>query len=118
MSEQANNAKDFVDDVAEKAHEAVDKAHDKTQQAIDDADDKARTIRDELRPAIDALNARVQDLASRTRQAACDKRDQTKETVQAYADRTSAYVVEQPLKSVAIAAAAGAVLALLLGRRH
>jgi ElaB/YqjD/DUF883 family membrane-anchored ribosome-binding protein len=59
----------------------------------------------------------VHDFAERAKQTACDKRDQTKETVQAYADKTSAYVVEQPLKAVAIAAAAGAVLGMLLTRR-
>ena len=38
---------------------------------------------------------------------------------QVYADRASACVVKQPIKSMAVAAAAGAVLALLLsGRRR
>ena len=125
MTKEAQDAKEFVDQVADKAETALDKADDavnntrsKTKDAIDDAEAKVQSIRDDLRPSIDALSARVQDFAERTKQAAFEKRDQTKETVQAYADKTSAYVVDQPLKSVAIAAAAGAVLAMLLGRRR
>ena len=125
MTKEAQDAKEFVDQVADKAEDALDKADDalnatrsKTKDAIDDAEAKVQSIRDDLRPSIDALSARVQDFAERTKQAAFEKRDQTKETVQAYADKTSAYVVDQPLKSVAIAAAAGAVLAMLLGRRR
>lgn len=125
MTKEAQDAKEFVDQVADKAEDALDKADDalnatrsKTKDAIDEAEAKVNSIRDDLRPSIDALTARVQDFAERTKQAAFEKRDQTKETVQAYADKTSAYVVDQPLKSVAIAAAAGAALALLLGRRR
>ena len=136
MTQEARDAKELVDDVAAKAKDAVDTTRDKvddtasrakdalnatrekTKDAIDDAEAKVQSIRDDLRPSIDALSARVQDFAERTKQAAFEKRDQTKETVQAYADKTSAYVVDQPLKSVAIAAAAGAVLALVLGRRR
>ena len=44
--------------------------------------------------------------------------DQTRDKVNEYADRTSAYVQDQPLKSMAIAAAAGALVAMLLGRRR
>ena len=117
MTTDAKEAKNFVDDFADKAEEAVNSTRAKTKDAIDDAEQKAKSIRDDLRPSIDALTARVQDFAERTKQVCGEKRDQTKETVQAYADKTSAYVVDQPLKAVAIAAAAGAVLALLLGRR-
>ena len=125
MTKEAQDAKEFVDQVADKAEDALDKADDalnatrsKTKDAIDEAEAKVNSIRDDLRPSIDALTARVQEFAERTKQTAFEKRDQTKETVQAYADKTSAYVVDQPLKSVAIAAAAGAALALLLGRRR
>ena len=118
MTQETQDAKEFVDHVANKAEDALNTTRDKTKDAIDDAEAKVNSLRDDLRPSIDALTARVQDFAERTKQAAFEKREQTKETVQAYADKTSAYVVDQPLKSVAIAAAAGAVLALLLGRRN
>ena len=43
---------------------------------------------------------------------------QAREKLNEYGEKTSAYVAQQPLKSMAIAAAAGAALALLLGRRR
>ena len=64
------------------------------------------------------MSSRVQDIAARGKAACAQTRDQTRDKVNEYADRTSAYVVDQPLKSVAIAAAVGAVAALLLGRRR
>ena len=86
--------------------------------ALDKADAKVRTLRDDIRPAIDAVSSRVQDMAARGKAAAAQTREQTREKVNEYADRTSAYVQDQPLKSMAIAAAAGALVALLLGRRR
>ena len=44
-------------------------------------------------------------------------RTQARDTLSGVASQTSAYVAEKPLQSMAIAAAAGAALALLLGRR-
>lgn len=63
----------------------------------------ARPARDDMQPALDAL---------------CDLSQQACRQAQIYADRASDYVVRQPIKSVAMAAAAGAVLALLLGKKR
>lgn len=114
----ADSAQNATDKVADKAERTVESARLYANEALDKADAKVRTLRDDIRPAIDAVSSRVQDMAARGKAAAAQTREQTREKVNEYADRTSAYVQDQPLKSMAIAAAAGALVALLLGRRR
>lgn len=84
------------------------------------ADDPMQRLYDDLRPAVDALAARAQEAARRYNAAAGDAGERLRQQARIYADRTSAYVVEQPLKALTMAAAAGAAFALLMGgrRRH
>jgi ElaB/YqjD/DUF883 family membrane-anchored ribosome-binding protein len=117
-SPNTTKVEEAVDQIADKAERTVDSARAFANEALDKADAKVRTLREDIKPALDAVSARVHDMAARGRAAAAETRDQTREKVQAYAERTSAYVAEQPLKSMAIAAAAGAAIALLLGRRR
>ncbi len=129
MTMTTNKAEKAVDQLADDAIEATERAANKAErgvesarhfanEALDKADDKVRSLREDIKPAIDAVSSRVQDIAARGKAACAQTRDQTRDKVNEYADRTSAYVVDQPLKSVAIAAAVGAVAALLLGRRR
>ncbi len=118
VSKLADEAIEATDRVADKAESGVESARSFANDALDKADSKVRSLRDDIKPAIDAVSSRVQDMAARGKAAAAQTRDQTRDKVNEYADRTSAYVVDQPLKSVAIAAAAGALAALLLGRRR
>lgn len=90
----------------------------RVNQAIDKASAKLHSLRDDLQPTIESLSAQVHELTARGKAAAADARQQTRETLSDVAEQTSAYVAEKPFKSMAIAAAAGAALALLLGRRR
>ncbi|MDO5623312.1 MAG: hypothetical protein Q4G71_01325 [Pseudomonadota bacterium] len=114
----AETAIEATDKLADKAERTVDSARDYANDALDKADAKVRTLREDLKPAIDAVACRVQDAAHRCKEVAADTTAQAKERAQLYADRTTAYVQDQPLKSMAFAAAAGALVALLLGRRR
>ena len=118
LHQLADDAVDATDRMADKAERGVESARSYANEALDKADAKVRTLREDIKPAIDAVSSRVQDMAARGKAAAAQTRDQTRDKVNEYADRTSAYVVEQPLKSVAIAAGVGALAALLLGRRR
>ena len=103
-------------------HQAVDKIADSAQNATDKmadkADAKVRSLREDVQPAIDAVSARVHDMAARGKAVAAETSAQAREKLHDVTDKTSAYVSEQPLKSMAMAAAAGAALALLMGRRR
>ena len=118
VNQLADDAATATERLADKAERGVETARSLANDALDKADAKVRTLRDDIRPAIDAVSSPVQDMAARAKAAAAQTREQTREKVNEYADRTSAYVQDQPLKSMAIAAAAGALVALLLGRRR
>lgn len=87
-------------------------------ETLDKARATARDLRDDVLPAFDALADRMQELTARGKAAASDASAQARVKLDETRERTSAYVAEKPLQSMAIAAAAGAVLALLLGRRR
>ena len=111
-------AKRATDELADRAERGVDRAREMANDTLNKAEAKVRSLREDVKPAIDAISARVQDMAARGKQAATETGERTRAKVNQVADRTTAYVQDQPLKSMAIAAAAGAVLALLLGRRR
>lgn len=114
----AGKAQDAAEKVADKAERTVESARLYANEALDKADAKVRSLREDVQPAIDAISARVQDMAETAKVKATETADYSRERFNDMADRTSAYVQEQPLKSMAMAAAAGAVLAMLMGRRR
>ena len=105
----ADDAVAATDRMADKAERGVESARSFANEALDKADAKVRTLREDIKPAIDAVSSRVQDMAARGKAACAQTADQTRDKVNEYADRTSAYVQDQPLKSMAIAAAAGSL---------
>ena len=107
-----------VDKAADHVERTVDSARAYAHQALDKAETKARTLHEDLKPTIDALSARAQDMAARSKAAATQTTAQAREKLTQVSERTSAYVAEQPLKSMAIAAAAGAAMSWLLGRKR
>ncbi len=114
----ADTAQVATDVAANQAERTVDTARAYANHALDKADAQVRSLREDIKPAIDAVSARVQDMAARGKAAAAETSAQAREKLNEYSERTSSYVAEQPLKSMAIAAAAGAVVAMLLGRRR
>ena len=78
---------------------------------------KAARLQDDVGQMVQALSEQVAELAREAQRLGAEKSSSTQDTLAALADECSAYVREKPLQSVAIAAAAGAVFALLLGRR-
>ncbi len=115
ITDSAQNATDKMD---HKAERSVESARLYANEALDKADAKVRSLREDVQPALDAISTRVQDMAARGKAAAADTSAQARDKFNEYSEKTSAYVTEQPLKSMAIAAAAGAALAILMGRRR
>ena len=112
------NPQDTPDKSADATERTIETARRYANEALDRADAGVRSLREDVQPAIDALSARVQELAERGKALASQTSAQTREKLNEYSEKTSTYVAQQPLKSMAIAAAAGAALALLLGRRR
>lgn len=104
--------------LAEQAEHGIDATRALANGVLDRADARVQGLRDDLPPAIEALSERVQTLAGQTQALAARTREQARQGLDQAVERASAHVAEKPLQSMALAAAAGALLAFLLGRRR
>jgi ElaB/YqjD/DUF883 family membrane-anchored ribosome-binding protein len=106
---------DGVDSAASAARQA-------TQQAFDHADSALTSARNRITPTVSRLATQAQTLASRGVSAARDSALQIKDRASLASESTVRYVKDEPVKSVLIAAAAGAavmgIIALLNSRRN
>ena len=97
---------------------AREATHQRVNEALDKANAKLRELRDEGQPTVETRAAQAREFGAQGKAAATDASAHAREKLAGAASQTSAYVAEKPLQSLASAAAAGAALALLLGRRR
>lgn len=114
----AHAAAATTETVADHAEHGIDVTRNLANGVLDTADAGVQSLRDNVPPAIEALSDRVQTLAEQAQELAVRTRDQTQKRLGHAAESASTHVAEKPLQSMALAAAAGAVLALLWGRRR
>lgn len=93
---------------------AVDSVHDAAQSALLGVSNKLESIHDQAKPKVDRFVARTQEIANTAIAGTRDAGIRAKNAVSGYASACESYVTEQPMKAVAIAAAAGATIAALL----
>lgn len=114
--------KDTVEDVKKTVGEAAEDAADKLQGEANDVLDRAKSAARRLQSddPTERWAERVKDLATSSVDAAREKVEDAHSLYRRYADATTSYVHEQPVKAAFIAAAAGAALAALIigSRRH
>lgn len=108
---------DTAQAVADKIEDGVERSREAADQALAAADAKVHHLRDDIQPAIDAVVERTRDLADQSQAALEHTRDQARERLHQAHDWTSDRMAAKPLATMALAAAAGAALALLLGRK-
>jgi ElaB/YqjD/DUF883 family membrane-anchored ribosome-binding protein len=91
-------------------------AHD----ALDDAQDKLHELRHSVDPMVDKLASSAQKLARQSMDMANQAKQKAQDSLSRYAEVTTKYVADQPVRSVLIAAAVGAAVALLVSsaRNH
>lgn len=106
------------------AHKAVEKVTSKSPSGIDlasgaahQAADKVQSLREDIQPVIKGLTERAKDWAERGQEAYCQSRDEARQRFQKAADSATDYVTEKPMTALAIAAAAGAAAALIVGKK-
>ena len=85
-------------------------AHD----ALDEAQDKLQEIRHSVDPMVDKLASSAQKLARQSMDMANQAKQKAQDSLSRYTEVTTKYVAEQPVRSVLIAAAVGATVALLV----
>lgn len=92
----------------------IESANDAAQNALASASNKLDSFQKGVKPAIERFASRGAEIAQSGIDATRQAGTRAKETASRYAGVCENYVTEQPMKSVAIAAAAGATLAALL----
>lgn len=117
----SNNSRDAMpairkasDDVLQTASKAMNSTHDYANHALDTTEDKVRELLSNVDPLVDHFSAKAQQLARQSFDMATEAKEMAQKSLSRYSAATSHYVSEQPVRSVLIAAAVGAAVALLV----
>jgi ElaB/YqjD/DUF883 family membrane-anchored ribosome-binding protein len=100
----------LVDKVAESASEVIHTTQHAADQALDNLDHSVQQMREQASPRFDAVAQRASALAQQGAQSVRDTSNRLRDGAMHLTDDTRHYVRNEPLKSVLIAAATGAVL--------
>lgn len=111
VNKAADTAKEVAEDVANTAKEAINTTRRTAANAVDKAEEGIEAVERELNPFIDDLAARAQDLATRSINFCADSSDRARRQLQTATEATTRYVIEQPGRSILLAAATGAAVA-------
>ena len=115
----ANTARQTSDELLQTAEKAVGSTRNYANEALDKAESKVRDLRGSVDPVVDMLTAKAQHLARQSLDIAAEAKERAQRSLTNATAATSRYVADQPLRSVLIAAAVGAGVALLISSaRH
>lgn len=109
-----SNMRSSREEAAQAAADAGERTRGFAHDALAQAEEKIREMRQSVDPMVDMMSARAQRLARQSLDIAADARQKAQDSLSRYADVTTRYVSEQPVRSVLIAAAVGAAVALLV----
>src|SRR5687767_2309870 len=107
FSQASNN----LDDTSDSTLQAVQRSG---HEAIDSLSDKAQDLRDQAAPVLNRVAAKAEELARRSADVMRDRSEAIRERAARSSDATIAYIKDEPLKSILIAAATGAALMALV----
>ncbi len=106
------------DTIADPAAQSADNAIKSTQRfandALDSLSDKVGEVRDQAVPVINRVAEKAETLARRGLEAVKDSSQQIRERALRASDSTVAYIKDEPVKAILIAAATGAALMALI----
>ena len=114
-TKSAEASKNIIDQAARSADHAIKLTRRVTDQALDGLAVGVQDLRDEAAPMLDRAGDQASALAQRGMDAVREGTQQVRERTAHAADASVAYIRAEPLKSVLIAAAAGAALMALIG---
>lgn len=107
FGQTATNVSDQIGGAAESTIRATQRAAD---EGLDALSNKVDDLRSQAAPLINRVSAKAEDVAKRGLEAVRDGSQQLREKALRATDSTVAYVKDEPVKSMLIAAATGAVL--------
>lgn len=114
MNTTTKSASQIADDARQTANDAIDATRAYAQNAVNAAGEKVRDLRRDAEPTVEQLAARVQQAVQRGLDAASSTSARAQRRLEAAADVTGKYISDQPVRSVLVAAAAGAVITALI----
>jgi ElaB/YqjD/DUF883 family membrane-anchored ribosome-binding protein len=107
------------DELLANAVKAVESTREHANDALDKAENKVRELRGSVDPVVDMLASKAQKLARQSLDLASEAKERAQQSFSRAAGVTTRYVSEQPMRSILIAAAVGAAVALLISSsRH
>jgi ElaB/YqjD/DUF883 family membrane-anchored ribosome-binding protein len=105
-------------DIADQAAQSADGAIKSTQRFANDTlnnlSDKVQEVRDQAAPVLNRVAEKAETLARRGLDAVKDGSQQVREKALRASDSTVAYIKDEPVKAILIAAATGAALMALI----
>lgn len=104
-----------ADHASIKAHEVIDEARDSADRALDALSGGLDDARRRAPRLLNRVADEVEHLARRGADGARAAGSQVREQLHQASDRTTSRIQAEPLKAVALAAAAGMVLTLIIG---
>jgi ElaB/YqjD/DUF883 family membrane-anchored ribosome-binding protein len=117
MNHDSNIAKqthDTVDKYASRIGNSAERAADTAQDALSAVSDKVESVRDQIKPTVSRMADRVDAMAQSAADGVRDTSRRAGRAMTGYVHACESYVVEQPMKAIAIAAASGAAITMLV----
>ncbi|MEO8805372.1 MAG: hypothetical protein ABI433_04770 [Burkholderiaceae bacterium] len=111
----SNEASTVADKAADSASSAVRSTQSVANQAFDSLNNKIESARETAVPLINRLSSQAETAARRSVDAVRDTSAQVREKALKASDSTVAYIKDEPVKAMLIAAATGAALMALIG---
>jgi ElaB/YqjD/DUF883 family membrane-anchored ribosome-binding protein len=112
--EALTGARHLSEQMISGAEHAVESSRSLANETLDKAESKVRQLRGSIDPMVDKLATQAQKLARQSMDMAAEASDRAQRSMHRYADATTRYVANEPVKAVLIAAAVGAAVALLV----
>jgi len=112
--EALTSARHLSDQMLSGAEHAAQSSRSLANDTLDKAESKVRQLRGSIDPIVDKLATQAQKLARQSMDLAAEASDRAQRSMHRYADATTRYVANEPVKAVLIAAAVGAAVALLV----
>jgi len=121
MNTTAKSPSQLADDARQTAADAVETTRAYAKNAVNAAGEKVRDLQRDAEPAVEQIAAKVQQAVQRGLEAASKTTERAHRRFEDAANVTGRYISDQPVRSVLVAAAAGAAIAALIvlaTRRH
>lgn len=114
MNSTSKTPSQLAEELRDSAQDAVDATRAYAQNAVDAAGQKVRNLRGDVEPAVEQIASRVQQAVQRGLDAATKTSARAQQRFGEAADVTTRYISDQPVRSVVLAAVAGAAITALI----